>query len=185
MDIPFREKLNFVKKSIRKNIGPFLIGVLFIMIGCVLMYLGYFTENNPFLFKIGFGFISFGGFFLIYFVSSSYKKNYEQELTKKYGNHTTAIVTNKRIEDYSYTSNTFENGKALHHEEFLYAIEFDFTYNNISYSNHCFFEDKSTFEAITLDTKLPIQFLRNNPNKVTLRRQKLSHELGIPERRCQ
>jgi hypothetical protein len=151
----------------------------------VLAYLGYFIAKNNFLITFGLLFFSFSGSFLLYTMPSSFKYYYEQELTKKYGSYTTANVTNKRIDDYSHTSSTIENGQAKEYKEYLYAIEFEFSYNNRSYSNECFFEEQVAYDAITWDTKIPIKFLKTNPEIVTLRRRKLSNELGIPEKMCQ
>lgn len=185
MQIPFSEKLRFFKVSLKKNSGPLLIGLTFIVLGLIIAYIGYFVADNTPLTGFGLTFISFSGFFLLYTMPSSITYYYEQELTKKYGSYTTAKVINKRIDDYSHTSSTLEGGKVKHHEEFLYAIEFEFSYNNQSYSSECFFNQKETYEAILLGSELPIKFLRNNPNNVTLRRRKLSNELGISEKMCQ
>lgn len=177
MNIPFNERFQFFKASVRKNSGPLLIGLLFIVVGIVLMYLGYFVADNNFLTGFGFTFFSFSGSFLLYTMPSSFKHYYEQEVTKTYGSYTTAKVINKRVEDYSHTSNTFEGGQPKHYEEYLYAVEFEFSYNNTTYTNACFIDDKALFDAITLDTELPIQFLRHQPEKVTLRARKLSNTL--------
>lgn len=177
MNIPFNERFQFFKASVRKNSGPLLIGLLFVSIGLVLMYFGYVVADNNFLTGFGFTFLSFSGAFLLYTMPSSYLYYYEQEVTKKYGSYTTAKVINKRVEDYSHTSSTFEGGKPKHYEDYLYVVEFEFSYNNKTYTKDYFCDDKSIFDAITLDTKLPIQFLRHNPEKVKLRERKLSNAL--------
>ncbi|MCK8479665.1 hypothetical protein [Psychroserpens algicola] len=185
MNIPLRDKIHFTRVSLKKNAGPLLIGLIFIILGLVLAYIGYFIAENNFLTGFGITFISFSGFFLIYTMPSSYMHYYEQELTKKYGSYTTARVVHKRIDDYSHTSSSFEGGKAIQHEEYLYVIEFEFNYKNKSYESECFFEQKKTYEQIPVGYELPVKFLRNNPEKVTLRRRKLANELGISEKMCQ
>ena len=185
MNISFSDKLSFFKASLKKNAGPLLIGLTFIILGFVVAYIGYFVADNNFLTGFGLTFIAFSVFFLLYTMPSSFMYYYEQEMTKKYGSYTTATVADKRIDDYSHTSSTFENGKAKHHEEFLYVIEFTFNYNDQSYSNECYFNQKATYERILVGDELPIKFLRHDPNIVTLRRRKLSNELGISEKLCQ
>lgn len=181
MHIPFSDKLNFFKFSLKKNSGPLSIGLIFIIIGVVLMYIGYFIADNNFLIGFGFTFFSFSGSFLLYTMPSSFTHYYEQALTKKYGKYATAKVIKKRIDDYSYTSNTFESGQLKHYEELLYAIEFQFDHDHITYYNECFFEDKTVYDAITIDTPIPIKFLRNNPEKVTVRHRKLSNDLDLSQ----
>lgn len=185
MKISFNEKLRFYKEALKNNAGPLFVGFLFISIGLLLMYIGYFITTNRFVIGLGLTFISFSGSFLIYTMPSSITHDYDQEVIKKYGIHTTAKVTNKYIEDYSHTSNTFEDGKAVHHEEFLYAVGFEFKYNEIIYCSESFFEQKETYETILVGSEIPIQFLRHDPNTMKIRRRKLSNELGISEKLCQ
>lgn len=185
MNLTYRDKLKFFNASLKKNSGPLLIGLLFILLGAIVAYIGYAVAENNWLTGFGLTFISFSGFFLLYTMPSSFMYYYEQELTKKYGRYTSARVINKRIHDYSHTSMTFENGQAKHFEEYLYVIEFQFSYDNQTYTNECFFEEKSTFEAISINSELPIQYLRHDPSKVKLRRRKLANDIGIPEKMCQ
>jgi len=185
MDIPFSDKLKFFKAALKNNTGPLLIGLTFIVLGLVVAYIGYFAAENNFLTGFGLTFIAFSGFFLLYTMPSSFMYYYEQEMTKKYGSYTSATVADKRIDDYSHTSSTLENGQAKHYEEFLYVIEFVFNYKDKSYSSECYFNEKETYERILIGDELPIKFLRHDPNIVTLRRRKLSNELGISEKMCQ
>ncbi|WP_397363306.1 hypothetical protein [Olleya sp. R77988] len=184
MKATFSDRKNFAIYSIKKHLGLIGIGFAFIVFGSIFMLIGYKTND-------GLGFIIFGGAFIVislcfmlYMLPSSFMHYYEQAEIKKYGSFTTAKIINKRVDDYSHNTSSFDSGGSKHIEEFLYVIEFEFTYNNQSYQSECFFEQKSTFEAITLDTELPIKFLKTKPRHVTLRRRKLSNQIGIPEKMC-
>lgn len=185
MHIPFHKRFEFFKVSVRKNAGPLAIGAVFVCCGFLLMYLGFFVTENSILGGFGLTFISFSGMFLLYTIPSSYRHYYEQEVTKAYGSYTTAKVIHKRVDDYSYTSSTIEDGTVKTHEDYVYAIVFEFHYNHKRYTGEFYFEHKSTFQAIARDSELPIQFLRHNPNQTKLRRRKLSNALGISEDMCQ
>ncbi len=116
---------------------------------------------------------------MLYVLPSSILHYYEQALTKKHGSYTTAKVTNKRIDDYSHSTSSLDGGNSEMIAEFLYVIAFEFTYNSKIYASECLWTHKATYEAITLETELPIPFLKTNPNKITVRRRKLANQLGI------
>lgn len=80
--IPFNEKLKFYKASLKKNQGPLLIGLTFIILGLIVAYIGYFEAEVNFLTGFKLFFISFSGFFLIYTMPSSIAHYYDQEVTK-------------------------------------------------------------------------------------------------------
>lgn len=184
MQIPLNDRLQFLKKVFSKHLGLLVVSSVFIILGFVLITIGYYKAESNFLIGFGITFITVTGSILLYTMPSSFKYYYEQEITKKYGSYAYAIVIDKKTHDYSHTSNSFEGGKLKHYEEYLYAVEFQYTYNNETYSSECFFEEKSTFDLIYVNAKLPIQFLKHNPSKVKVRRRKLSKELGIPEKLC-
>ena len=184
MKVPFSQKTTFVKYAIQKHIGLIGIGLIFILFGSFFAYLGYRTDDGLGFIIFGICFIVCSCLFMAFILPSSIMYYYEQALTKKYGSYTTAKVTNKRIDNYSHTS-SFTNNNSEEIEEYLYVIEFEFTYNNKTYKSESFFGEKSTYDAITAKTELPIQFLKTNPNKITLRRRKLSKELGMPKKMCQ
>ncbi|MDO6597602.1 hypothetical protein Q4512_11810 [Oceanihabitans sp. 2_MG-2023] len=185
MKTSFSDRKNFTLFALKQHIGLLGIWLVFILFGCFFIFLG----NN--IEKEGYGFILFGiafivlsSTFMLFTLPSSIIYYYEQALTKKYGSYTTATITNKRIDDYSHTTSSFDGGKSKKIAEFLYAIEFQFSYNNQVFEGECFFEHQATFEAITLETQLPIQFLKTNPKKITVRRRKLANQLGIKPKLC-
>ena len=180
------DRKQFTIKAIKAHFGLLGIWFLFIITGSFFAFIGSKVESN------GLGFIIFGILFIIlssafmlFTLPSSIKYYYNQAEIKKYGSYTTAKITNKRIDNYSHNSSSFDNKPYKRVKEFLYVIEFEFTYNNQTYKNECFFEHKSTFENISFETELPIKFLKNNPKKTFLRRRKLSNQIGIPEKLCQ
>lgn len=186
MKITFLNRKQFVKYTIKKHLGMLSIWLAFIVFGSFFIILG----NN--IKEDGLGFVLFGALFIIlsssfmlFTLPSSFIYYYEQALTKKYGSNTNAKIINKRVDDYSHTKSIFNNSKQKKLAAFLYVLEFEFYYNNNIYKSECFFEHKSTFDAITQDIELPIKFLKTNPKKVTLRRRKLATTIGISEKMCQ
>lgn len=184
MKTTFSNRKQFIIQAIKPHLGIIGIGLVFILFGSLFAYLGTKTEEGLGFIIFGTAFIVFSLAFMLYVLPSSFLYYYEQAEVKKYGSYTFATITNKRVEDLSYTSSMFSKGPKKTTKEFLFAIEFEFTYNSKIYKNECFFEHKSTFNAITKTTDLPIKFLKTNPKKVTIRRRKLSKQLGIPEKMC-
>ncbi|AXO81561.1 hypothetical protein DZC78_14590 [Olleya aquimaris] len=187
MKVTFNDQKHFITEAIKPHLGLLGIWLIFIVFGSFFIYLGNHIEQNGIGFVIfGYAFIVLASTFILFTLPSSIMYYYEKAKVKKYGSYTFARITNKRIDDYSHTnSSTFDSSKSKVIKEFLYVVEFEFNYNNTTFTNECFFEHKTTFETITLTTKLPIQFLKTNPKKVTLRRRKLSNQLNIPEKLCQ
>ncbi|MBU2939484.1 hypothetical protein KO494_08020 [Lacinutrix sp. C3R15] len=185
MKLPFSCRKKFILSALKQHLGLFGIWLVFVLFGSAFAYLGSNIKENKYGFIFfGFAFIILPTAFMRYTLPSSILHYYEQELTKKYGSYTSAKVTNKKIANYSHTTSTFDGGKLKNIKEFLYVVEFQFSYNNQVYESECFFEHKATFEAISLETKLPIQFLKTNPKKITLRRRKLANQLGIKPNLC-
>ncbi|MBQ0786203.1 MAG: hypothetical protein KBT69_01790 [Oceanihabitans sp.] len=185
MKLPFSDRKKFILFALKQHVGLFGIWLVFVLFGSTFAYLGSNVEENGFGFMLfGFAFIILSTGFLLYVLPSSILHYYEQALTKKHGSYTTAKVTNKRVEDYSHTTSAFHGGNSKKVAEFLYVIAFEFTYNNKTYASECFLEHQTTFDAIPLGTELPIQFLKTNPNTITLRRRKLAKQLGIKANLC-
>lgn len=185
MKLTISDRLNFAKEALNKHLGLVGIGLAFIVFGGFFMYLGYRADN-------GLGFMIFGGTFImislafmVFMLPSSMAYYYEQALTKKYGSYTDAKVTNKRIDDYSHSTGSLQGSHAENVSEFMFVVEFQFGYQQKTYTSESFFNEKSTYEMITIGMDLPIQFLRTDPNIVTLRRRKLANNLGIAESACQ
>lgn len=185
MKLPFSDRKKFILLALKQHLGLFGIWLVFVLFGSAFMYLGSNVEENKYGFMLfGFVFILLPTAFMLYTLPSSILYYYNQALTKKHGSYTIAKVTNKRVDNYSHTTSSFNGGTAKNIEEFLYVICFEFTYLGRTYTSEAFFEHKTTFEAITPNTELPIQFLKTNPNKITLRRRKLANNLGIKPNLC-
>jgi len=179
------DQIRFIKQAFKPHFGILGIGFAIILFGVLFAFIGFKVEN-------GLGFILFGGLFIVlslafmlYTLPSSFMYYYEQAEIKKYGSYTTAKVINKRVDDYSHSNSTFNGASKKTIETYLYVIAFEFSYNNTIYNSECFFEHKSTFDAITIHSTLPIKFLKTNPQNVTLRRKKLADQLGITAKMCQ
>ncbi|WP_394973539.1 hypothetical protein [uncultured Croceitalea sp.] len=182
MKLSLKDKLHFTKVSLRKNSGPLLIMLLFIVIGAFLIYLGLRT-NTTFLWIFG---IVFGGIpllILIFTMPSSFLYYYEQAQTKKYGAYGTAKIIEKEEKDVSYF--TRKNKIEQKTEEFQYFLTYTFEYNNTNYHNTFLVVGKNCFGTLTEGASIPIRFLRSNPKKSTVRRRKLAKELGLPLKDCQ
>ena len=185
MKTTFSDRKNFIKQAIKPHFGILGIGFAIILFGVLFAFIGLKVEN-------GLGFIIFGGLFIalslafmLYTLPSSFMYYYEQAEIKKYGSYTTAKVINKRVDDYSHSNSTFNGGSKKTIETYLYVVVFEFTYNNTIYNSECFFEHKSTYDAIAMHSTLPIKFLKTKPQKVTLRRKKLANQLGVSAKMCQ
>lgn len=183
--LTFNDRKQFIVFAIKKHLGLLGIWLVFIIFGAFFAYLGSkFKTDGTLFMAFGFGFILLSSAFILFTLPSSLQYYYEQALTKKYGSYTLAKITNKRIDDYSHNLKNLDSSTNKRVKTFLYVIEFQFTYNNTTYSNECYFEHEATFNAITTTTVLPIKFLKTNPNKITVRRQKLSKQLGIKAQLC-
>ncbi|WP_452228197.1 hypothetical protein [Lacinutrix sp. MEBiC02404] len=176
----FTDRKNCIQFALKQHLGLFGIWLVFVLFGSAFAYLGSNVEEYKFGFMLfGFAFIILSTGFMLYVLPSSILHYYEQALTKKHGSYTTAKVTNKRIDDYSHSTSSLDGGNSEMIAEFLYVIAFEFTYNSKTYASECLWTHKATYEAITLETELPIPFLKTNPNKITVRKRKLANQLGI------
>ncbi|QRM87896.1 hypothetical protein FG167_01210 [Lacinutrix sp. WUR7] len=185
MKLSFTDRKNFIQFALKQHLGLFGIWLVFLLVGGFFAFLGSKATEEGFGFMLfGFTFIILSTGFMLYVLPSSILHYYEQALTKKHGSYTTAKVTNKRVDDYSHTTSTFQGGKSKKVAAFLYVIAFEFVHHSKTYSSECFLEHQTTFDAIPIGTELPIQFLKTNPNTVTLRRRKLANQLGIKANLC-
>ncbi|WGD34002.1 hypothetical protein [Olleya sp. YS] len=175
----------FIIQAFKPHLGLLGIWFIFLIVGGFFTYLGTKIDDNGIAFIIfGCVFMILASAFMLFTLPSSFMYYYEQAKIKKYGSYTSARIINKRIDNYTHKTSSFNSRQPKHINEFLYVIEFEFIYNNQVYKNECFFEHQSTFETISLDTELPIKFLKTNPKNTTLRRRKLSNQLGITEKMC-
>ena len=178
----FKDKLQFTKISLQKNSGPLGIMLLFVVLGILLIYIGIKT-NTTFLWVFG---AIFGGLPLlgiIFTMPSSFLYYYEQAETKKFGAYTTAKITKKEAKDVSYF--TKKSNAKIKTEEYQYFLTYTFNHNSTTYENTFLVAGKNCFDALAEGTSIPIQFLRSNPKKSTVRRRKLANELGLPLKDCQ
>ncbi len=163
--------------AIKKHSGILAILLIFIAIGILLIYIATKIEKPIALYGFG-GFVMvFSLFVFFYTIPSSFLYYYEQEITKKYGSYTIAKITNKEIEDHSYQEKA--DGHIDYIEEFHYLLSYVFEYNETTYENSFYVNSLACYEKLTIGAKIPIKFLRTNPKKSSVRRVKLSKELGI------
>jgi hypothetical protein len=182
MNTSFKDKLQFTKYSLQKNGGPLGIMLLFVVLGIFLIYLGLRT-NTTFLWIFG---VVFGGaplLLLIFTMPSSFLYYNEQAETKKFGAYTTVKITEKEAKDVSYYTKKSKGRRKI--EEFQYFLTYVFEHHSTSYENTFLVAGKNCFDALAEGTSIPIQFLRSNPKKSTVRRRKLANELGLPLKDCQ
>ena len=185
MKLSFTDRKNCIQFALKQHLGLFGIWLVFLFVGDFFAFLGSKVTEEGYGFMIfGFAFIILSTGFMLYVLPSSILHYYEQALTKKHGSYTIAKVTNKRIDDYSHSTSSLDGGNSKKVAEFLYVIEFEFVHNSKTYASECLLTHKATYEAITLETELPIQFLKTNPNKITVRRRKLANQLGIKPNLC-
>jgi len=182
MNISFKDKLQFTKNSLGKNAGPLLIMFLFIVLGAVIIYIGL-RNNITFLWVFGIIFGSMPLLMLIFTMPSSFLYYYEQAQTKKYGAYTTASIIEKEEKDVSYF--TRKNKVEQKIVEFQYFLTYTFEYNGAAYEGTFLVARKNCFDLLTIGKEIPIQFLRTNPKKSTVRRRKLAKELGLALKDCE
>lgn len=179
MKVAISDTLNFTIESIKKHLGILLIGLLFIFVGCILIYIASLTENPIPLYIFGGVFISFSLFFILYTIPSSLKYYYNQEVIKKHGSFTTAVIINKEIEENSYSEKTHNHAKTI--EELNYLLSFSFNYNNNKFENSFYVHTKECFDKLEIGHVIPIKFLKTNPMKASVRFKKLYKELGLKD----
>lgn len=107
---------------------------------------------------------------------------YDKAMTKKYGAYSTASITKKTIEDHSYEDGIGSNNKYVEH--YMYLIEYQFEYRN-KINHGAFYLNKETvFNTLEIGDLIAIKFLRTNPEKSNVRRQKLCLDLGFNRNMC-
>ncbi|CDF79767.1 conserved hypothetical protein [Formosa agariphila KMM 3901] len=171
------EKIKLLIESSKAYRGILYIGFLFITLGTLLIYIGL---RFDIIFLIVFGgiFISVALFFLIYTIPSSMIHYYEKALVKKHGKYTTATILDKEIIDNSYyDKNTYavdsmSKGKRI--EELNYVLKYTFEYQSKEYKNSAFVQ-KNEFETLNVGDKIPIRFLKTDPNTSFVRKIKLKN----------
>jgi hypothetical protein len=182
MNISFKDKLQFIKFSLRKNAGPLLIMLALMLLGSIVIYIGLKT-NITFLWIFGIVFCSIPFLMLIFTMPSSFLYYYEQAQTKKHGAYTTATIAEKEEKDVSYF--TRKNKIKQKTEEFQYFLTYTFEHNGATYESTFLVAGKNCFDLLTIGKEIPIKFLRTNLKKSTVRRRKLANELGLKLKNCQ
>ncbi|MBQ0734188.1 hypothetical protein [Aquimarina celericrescens] len=183
MKVTLKDRIDFSIRSIKKHSGILAILLLFISIGSFLIYIGTRTEDYIFFYAFGGLMAGMSLFAFWYTMPSSFLYYYEQEMTKKYGSYAIAKITHKEIEDRSYQEKV--GNRIDHIEELHYIISYTFEYRNIMYNNSFYVAGEACFNGLTIGSTIPIKFLRTNPKKSSVRRLKLSKELGLEKKLCE
>lgn len=152
------------------------------LLGVFVIYLG-FRFSVTFLWIFGIVFSGIPFLMFIFTMPSSFLYYYEQAQTKKYGAYTTASIIEREAKDVSYF--TRKSNKQLKTEEFQYFLTYTFEYKSSSYKNTFLVAGKNCFDVLLKRKEVPIQFLRTNPKKSSVRRRKLANELGLALKDCQ
>ena len=183
MKVNLKDRINFCKTALKKHLFLILGGLLFISIGCILIYIGTIVnEDSLFFYIFGGFFIAFILFIWIYTLPSSFMFYYEKALVKKYGSYTTATIISKTKEDHSYEDGIGKHKK--HVEFYMYLIEYQFSHNSKDYINHFYLNEKTVCDKLEIGDSIPIKFLRTNPKESEPRRQKLCINLGLKRTLC-
>ncbi len=168
--------------AIKKHSGILAILLVFIAMGILLIYIATKIEEPIALYGFGGFVLVFSLFAFFYTIPSSFLYYYKQEVTKKYGSYALANIIHKEIEDHSYQE-TIDN-RVDYIEEFHYILTYSFEYNGMRYENSFHVASKICFQALSVGAAIPIKFLRTNPKKSSVRRVKLSKELGLKKEQC-
>ncbi|WP_350284924.1 hypothetical protein [uncultured Croceitalea sp.] len=182
MKLTFGDKLQFSKIALQKNGGPLLIVMVFIVLGAVVVYLGI-RYQVTFMVVFGSLFAGIPVLGMLFTMPSSLLYYYEQAQTKKYGANTTATIIAKEAKDVSYVTGKGKNKSKA--EEFQYFLTYSFEHHGKWYENTFLVASKNCFDVLTIDSSIPIQFLRTNPKQSSVRRRKLSNEIKLPFKDCQ
>nr|WP_297913831.1 hypothetical protein [uncultured Allomuricauda sp.] len=182
MKSTFSDKVNFSLFSLRQNSGPLFGIALFLLIGIIALLFGI-TKDIVFLYFFGGIFILVPTCIFVYTMPSSFLYYFEQAETKKFGTFGYAKIIDKITKDTSYQ--LYKHGKKITVEEFQFFITYNFEYHGKLFSNTFLVADMACYQALGLGKEIPIQFLRNNPEKSSVRRRKLAKELGLELGICQ
>ena len=186
MKVTFSDKKSFLKFALKKHYGLIAMMVLFLIVGVTVMYIGAFVVND----SISRNFlVIFGGIFVLaslwlgYTIIESCKHYYEQALTKKYGKYTLARVVEKKSEEHNFDdSSILENDAQQIKKEVHRFVTYAFGYQEKTYTNTFVIDNEEAYNALALNTEIPIQFLSTNPKKSSVREQKLFKELGVKKK---
>lgn len=107
-------------------------------------------------------------------------------MTKKHGIYGTASITKKTIEDHPYENGIGKNKKYVEHYMYLIEYQFEYQFEYRNKINHgAFYLNKETvFNTLKIGDLIAIKFLRTNPEKSNVRRQKLCLDLGFNRNMC-
>lgn len=173
--LTINQKINILIKSSKEYRGVLLMGLLFIFIGGILVFIGLHFDIT-FLIIFGGIFISFSLFFIIYTIPSSILYYYEKALAAKYGRIVNAYLKDKKVIDNSYYESTafFDSPrkKSKFINELNYLLIYSFEYKNKIFENSDFVE-KNLFEKIVVGDIIPVKFMLFNPNKSSISKTKL------------
>jgi hypothetical protein len=172
--LTFSDKLFFAKKAVSEHAMIIGIGLTFILIGSICLFIGIKNDTQIGLIIFGAFFILFSSFFMLYTLPSSISHYYTREVIKKHGAHTNATIIDKRTEDNSFTEET--NGKTKVIKIIDYLVTFEFTYNE-TYVNEGFIDKKEIYSKLNIGDEIPIKYLKHNPKEVFIRQRKLANEL--------
>ena len=144
------EKFKLIIKSSKDYKSILIIGLLFMFIGVVLIYIG--LQNHiTTLLILGVFFILFMLFFLGFTIPSTVSYYYNKELIKKFGINADAVLKDKEVIDNSYferirfTNSISRKGKLI--KEINYLIIYTYNFKNILHEGSDII-DKNTFEKI-------------------------------------
>ncbi|MCH9661344.1 MAG: hypothetical protein K0U54_10585 [Bacteroidetes bacterium] len=183
MKVSFSDKIVFAKAAFKRNLGPLGIGLLFIALGIVVIYIASFVnEGKVFLHIFGGVFIVFPLFFLLFTMPSSFLFYYEKALIKKYGSYGTAFICGKAILDSSSLEN--KDARTVKKAQRHFELTYEYEYLQVLYTNTFHVASRSCFDRLPIGGRIPIQFLKVKPSQSTVRRAKLSNELGIDRKDC-
>lgn len=173
------EKIQLVIKSSKDYRMVLFIGLLFVLLGSSLIYIG-FLYSELFLIIFGGVFISFSLFFMMYTIPSSVSYYYNKALVSKYGKTTDAVLKSKEIIDNSYFDSN-KHAVELNDKETLisqlnYLLVFSYNYQNKVFENKEFVE-KEIFKNLNPGDLIPIKFLSIKPNQSTIRKVKFKKTL--------
>lgn len=171
-NIRLTDKFNFFRIALLKNSGILLIASLFILIGVAIIYFNFVHEKSIILYVVGAFVVALPLFGVLFTVPSSFMHYYEQAMTKKYGHYTKATITNKEIEDASYYETVGTVGNAGYRkdwiEQYNHLVTYTYKYKNNTYNNSFYANDNTIFEALKLQSLIPIKFLKTDPKKATV-----------------
>lgn len=184
------EKIGHFLYALKQHAGIISIALLFVIIGagaCCIPWL-YFHEPDWGLICIGLPFVLIPLFGLGYTLPSSIQYYYEKSLAKKYGVNIEATVTNKHIDDYSYTetmgmNDSLSGQRYRRIEEYHYFIEYKYEVGE-SYTGEFDVAGLGCYKKIEVGDFVPIQVLAFKPDVSFPRRRRLAEILGVRGGEC-